>query len=99
MKRGLCAFDDKRYLLVDGVTTMARGHYAVRMEQADEFEESAPDTALSTLFSPWAHDEGNADVSGFITLSHADSVRQGVQPHISPNEVLAMAGGAVCDVK
>jgi hypothetical protein len=93
MKRGLCAFDDKRYLLPDGIKTMAHGHYAIRREQTEEFEESLPESALSTSFSTWAGDEENVDVSGFITLSHADSVRQGLQPHMSRNEVLAMVGG------
>ena len=28
-KRGLCAYDDKRYLLADGITTLAFGHTAI----------------------------------------------------------------------
>ena len=28
-KRGLCAFDDKRVIMEDGVTTFAYGHYAI----------------------------------------------------------------------
>ena len=28
-KRGLCAFDDKRYLLADGISTLAFGHRAI----------------------------------------------------------------------
>jgi hypothetical protein len=94
MKRGLCSFDDKRYLLPDGIRTLAHGHYSIRQEQTQAFDESIPESALSTSFSPWAGDEENVDVSGFITLSHADAVRQGLQPHITREEVLAMVGGA-----
>jgi hypothetical protein len=32
-KRGLCAFDDKRYLLPDGVHTLAHGHVRLRKQQ------------------------------------------------------------------
>ena len=93
VKRGLCAFDDKRYLLADGINTMAHGHYAIRNEQTEEFEEPIPESALTTPFTPFADDEENVDVTGFITLSHADSTRLGLRPHITREEVLAMVGG------
>jgi hypothetical protein len=32
-KRGLCAYDDKRWLLEDGVNTLAHGHYRIRDKQ------------------------------------------------------------------
>jgi hypothetical protein len=43
-KRGLCAFDDKRYLLDDGVDTLAHGHFRIRDEQTvpGENAESQP---------------------------------------------------------
>ena len=94
VKRGLRAFDDKRYLLRDGIHTMAHGHCAIRREQTEEFDESVPESALPTPFSTWNADEDNVDVSGFITLSHADSVRQGLEPHITRAEAIAMIGGA-----
>jgi hypothetical protein len=94
VKRGLCAFDDKRYLLRDGIHTMAHGHCAIRREQTEEFDESVPEAALSTPYSPWGVDEENVDVSGFITLSHDDSIRQGLRPRMTREEVLAMVGGA-----
>jgi hypothetical protein len=94
MKRGLCAFDNKRYLLRDGIHTIAHGHFTIRREQTEEFDESVPESALSAPYSPWGVDEKNVDVSGFITLSHGDSVRQGLQPHMTRGEVLAMIGGA-----
>ena len=94
VKRGLCAFDDKRYMLRDGIHTLAHGHCATRQEQTEEFDESIPESALSTPFSAWDVDDENGDVSGFITLSHADSVREGLRPHISRDEAIAMIGGA-----
>ena len=32
-KRSLCSFDDKRYIMEDGITTLPYGHYSVREEQ------------------------------------------------------------------
>jgi hypothetical protein len=32
-KRGLCAYDDKRYILEDGITTLAYGHRTIRNNQ------------------------------------------------------------------
>ena len=29
-KRGLCAFDDKRYLMGDGISTLAFGHHSIK---------------------------------------------------------------------
>ena len=93
VKRGLCAFDDKRYLLPDGIHTMAHGHYNIREEQTREFDETIPESALTATQSPWLGDDNNADVSGFIALSHADSIRLGIRPHITDDEAIAMVGG------
>ena len=35
-KRGLSAYDDKRYILDDGITTVAYGHYKIASEVIDE---------------------------------------------------------------
>ena len=94
VKRGLCAIDDKRYMLRDGIHTMAHGHCVIRREQTEEFDESIPESALSTPVSAWDVDDENGDVSGFITLSHADSVQQGLRPRMSRDEAIAMIGGA-----
>jgi hypothetical protein len=48
---------------------------------------------LSPPSSIWNAEEDNVDVSGFITLSHADSARQGLQSHITRGVVIAMVGG------
>jgi hypothetical protein len=91
---GLCAFDDKRCLHRDGIHTLAHGHYVIRREQTEDFDESTPESALTTPSSTWNADEDNVDVSGFITLSNADSVRQGLQPNIARAEAIAMVGDA-----
>jgi hypothetical protein len=93
VKRGLCAFDDKRYLLPDGIHTKAHGHYNIREEQTRDFDETIPESALTATQSPWLGDDNNADVSGFVALSHADSIRLGMRPHITDDEVIAMVGG------
>jgi len=31
-KKGLCSFDDKRYILEDGISTLAYGHYRVKLD-------------------------------------------------------------------
>lgn len=31
-KKGLCSFDDKRYILEDGISTLAYGHYRVQLD-------------------------------------------------------------------
>jgi hypothetical protein len=41
-KRAPCAFDDKRYLLDDGVDTLAHGHYRIRDEQIADDESMEP---------------------------------------------------------
>ena len=39
-KRGLCSFDDKRYLLEDGIHSLAYGHFAIKAnEQISEENE------------------------------------------------------------
>ncbi len=46
-KRGLCAFDNKRYLQPDGVTSLAFGH--VRLAATVAMETLEPDEALSDI--------------------------------------------------
>ena len=33
LKRGLCSFDDKRYLLEDGIHSLAYGHYSIKANE------------------------------------------------------------------
>lgn len=51
-KRALCAFDDKRYLLEDGIHTLAFGHYNI-----EEVKEQLSDSAVSTTTQE-QHDDG-----------------------------------------
>jgi hypothetical protein len=51
-KRGLCAYDDKRYLLADGINTLAHGHHSIRALQ--RIDEQALDMAL---------EQGTADIA------------------------------------
>ena len=39
-KRALCAFDDKRFILEDGISTLAYGHHAITAEVVDDNEAS-----------------------------------------------------------
>ena len=49
-KRGLCAFDDKRYLLSDGIHTLAHGHHRTReLQQQQEEEEQHTQERMSSL--------------------------------------------------
>jgi hypothetical protein len=74
-RRDLCAFDGKQHLLAYGIHTMAHGHYAVRRGQPQEFDESAPESALSASFSPWASDGGKV---GLVRLYTAITCRVGL---------------------
>ncbi len=53
-KRGLCAFDDKRILLEDEITTLAYGHYKVSGEVKEIFSE--PPVLQSAHISPTFRD-------------------------------------------
>ena len=50
-KRGLCAFDDKRYMLTDGVSTLAFGHHEIpTIIEDDESPEMNVSVYISKLF-------------------------------------------------
>jgi hypothetical protein len=48
-KRGLCAFDDKRFLLPDGIHTLAHGHYRARELQRQQQLEAVEEEETSSL--------------------------------------------------
>ena len=48
---------------------------------------------MTTVQSPLLGDDDNADVTGFIALSHIDSVRLHMRPSLSEDEVIAIVGG------
>jgi hypothetical protein len=37
-KRALCAYDDKRFLLADGISTLSYGQYRIAQTHVDEVE-------------------------------------------------------------
>jgi len=76
LKRGLCGFDDKRYLLPDGVHTLAHGHYRARELQQQQQEqllrEAEEQVVASTTVAAGGQliDEEN---NNFVVLSAAQS--------------------------
>ena len=48
---------------------------------------------MSPVQPPLLGDGDNGDVTGFISLSHIDSVRLHMRPSISDEEAIAMIGG------
>ena len=65
-KRGLCSFDDKRYMLSDGIHTLAHGHYKVRNEQCDD----TTDLPLASASQPV---EDDMDLRSTVVLSDRES--------------------------
>ncbi len=70
-KRGLCAFDDKRYIEEDGITTLAHGHYRLRGVEREVTSVEAKSTVLtfkqaanSRMLPDEAYDEGPAMLGG-----------------------------------
>jgi hypothetical protein len=64
LKRGLCAFDDKRYLLPCGIRTIAHGHHMIRDQQQSESGDKDQDMTTVPVV-----DESGELVENFITLS------------------------------
>jgi hypothetical protein len=73
-KRGLCAYDDKRYIQEDGITTLAYGHSRIRGNQAllpdandrcnrviESFEETKRNGRLSEVLDKEADFPGGLD--------------------------------------
>ena len=88
-KRGLCAFDDKRFLLEDGVNSLAFGHYkaAAQVEYEDAPEQEGP-LADQQIFAeqparPIAQDvldNGEDPGEGFIAFHRASTLAQSSRP-------------------
>ena len=58
-KRGLCAFDDKRYLLEDRIDTLAHGHYKIRDKQQENDSAPQSTTASANGTSVFTDDDGD----------------------------------------
>jgi hypothetical protein len=92
-KRGLCAFDDKRYLLPDGVHTLAHGHYRARELQQQQQEqlmrEEQVSAALATAASAQRIDE---DENDFVVLSATQSRERSIRTR-THDEALSLLSG------
>jgi len=106
LKRGLCAFDDKRYLLPDGVHTLAHGHYRARelqqqqqerlMQEEGEHVEAVSSTSTllalaETVASVQTVDEeGNAN--NFVVLDAVQTCTRSIRTQ-SQRKALDMLSG------
>ena len=73
-KRGLCSFDDKRFLQPDGVHTYAHGHYKIRKEQVTESTEDN-DSVLQIL----ADDDDVVNFANTVVLTDEQSRTVGMR--------------------
>ena len=88
-KRGLCAFDDKRFLLADGVHTYAHGHCRIREQQQKEPEDEAPDTRSP---SPPVLDESGEPTVDFVVLSTAQGEERQIRTSTRGEALRAITG-------
>jgi uncharacterized protein YnzC (UPF0291/DUF896 family) len=95
LKRGLCAFDDKRYLLPDGVHTLAHGHYRARELQRQQeqqlLQEDVASTSAETVASVRIIDE-EGDDNNFVVLSAAQTQARSIRTQ-THREALDMLSG------
>jgi hypothetical protein len=103
LKRGLCAFDDKRYLLPDGVRTLAHGHYRVREQQQQqliqEAEEEKSEVAAAAAAAAATAETvtsmrivGDEGVNDFVVLSAAQTRARSIRTQ-TQREALDMLSG------
>jgi hypothetical protein len=78
-KRGLCAFDDKRYILEDGINTLAFGHY--RLKNKNLVATTTQNTRNVRTFRQAVDANALGD--------HLDAGVSDVPPGIDPDHVLA----------
>ena len=93
MKRGLCAFDDKRFLQPDGVHTLAHGHYRLRKRQITESEHyqymiMEDDIPRSTV----VRDEHGEAIESFIPLTSAQATAMNIRTSTRAEALDAIAG-------
>ena len=72
-KRALCAFDDKRFLLPDNISTLAHGHYKL-VDRIEDVEEPPPQLHQNEAVSS-SHQTPN-ETAGAITLFDDDNHEQ-----------------------
>jgi hypothetical protein len=100
-KRGLCAFDDKRFLLPDGVHTLAHGHVRIREQQQQQQQQqsmSDGDNELVRTDSATASrtivvaDENELDSENAVILTAAQSRQLNIRTHTRREALDSLAG-------
>jgi hypothetical protein len=90
VKRGLCSFDDKRYLRPDGINTYAHGHHRVRDQQTAQVTDEELELISHHSTLPNSADD---DTDNVLALSYADAQHMGVRQRITEDEALAIVSG------
>jgi hypothetical protein len=92
-KRGLCAFDDKRFLLPDGVHTLAHGHCRIREQQQHRLDDSVLESGDSSARRvAVVTDENELDADNVVILSAAQSRQLNIRTHTRREALDALAG-------
>ena len=86
LKRGLCGADNKRFLLPDGVHTVAHGHHRIRQQQ--QANEDEDDTATQGTQAPVDADEEQP----FLALTARQSAAHSIRNHTREEALDAIAG-------
>jgi hypothetical protein len=83
-KRGLCAFDDKRYICENGIDTIAHGHKCLR---------TTDDEAEVEVFRAPERSDSNAEYVSFAESMREDSLRPDAEPEnvggLDPEQAIA----------
>ena len=73
-KRGICAYDDKRYLLPNGIDTLAHGHYKIQSDRKEAAGRIASAAQDAQAIVP-VRDEDGSEV---LVVSHAAVIQSAV---------------------
>lgn len=93
MKRGLCAFDDKRYLLPDGVHTLSHGHVRIRDEQQEPTVDDEIITASANSTFDFVDDyDGDLTSDHFVAMDAEQAARRNVRTQNLAEAIDAIGG-------
>jgi hypothetical protein len=93
MKRGLCAFDDKRYLLPDGVHTRAHGHFSIREQQKEQHQEDAEEDESNGSVLQTSQPAVVLDTEDeYVTLTAESSAQRNIRTRTRREALSAVAG-------
>jgi hypothetical protein len=90
MKRGLCAFDDKRYLLPCGIRTLAHGHRVIREQQTGNDDDLELDDTR-TRNTP-VLDETGEPIETFVVLTSAQAASSNIRTTTRAEALDSIAG-------